>query len=258
MSEALTIPAWVPDGVRLMYEVSDLKNDCAQRLLTDERMKPAWTQLKSLIPTDDTPTPSYYPPSLYIKDRKKFINGCSPEEYRDLDRPLTDFDRLSAALYFQVVIAFSQPEPVPVWTTAEAKAMAKPFLDAAKLCETSIEVESAWQYGNPPKLIKEDLVNALKATRDYLAGQGQMRLMANNPRVLKRSRGEDSDTMRAHARVIAVLIRDLFGPFKRDFPHAAVARILTVSLNRNEDLDDLKKTIPEWCDDLPTPISATA
>lgn len=251
MSEALTIPSWVPDGVRLMYEVSELKNNCAQRLLTDQRMKPAWTQLKSLAPVDDAPTPRYYPPSPYMLERKRFIHGCSPEEYRDIEQPLTDFDRISAALYLQTVIAFSQPQAIPTWTTAEAKAMAKPFLEAAKLCDASIEAESAWRYGDPPRLIKEDLVSALKMTRDYLLNQGQMRLMVSNPRVLDRRRGEDSDTMRAHARVIAVLIRDLFGPFTRDFPHAAVARILVVSLNRDDDLDGLKKSVPEWCKSLP-------
>jgi hypothetical protein len=258
MTESVTIPAWVPDGVRLMYEVSELKNDCARRLLTDQRMKPAWTQLKGLMPADDAPTPSYYPPSPYIQERRRFIIGCSPEEYGNLDQPLTDFDRLSAALYFQTVITFSRPEAVPTWTTAEAKAMAKPFLDAAELCDASIKQESTWQYGDPPRLIKEGLVNALKVTRDYLLDQGQMRLMAGNPRVLDRRRGEDSDTMRAHARVIAVLIRDLFGPFTRDFPHAAVARLLLVSLNRNDDLNALKKSVPDWCQSLPTSISATA
>ncbi|MGC5779828.1 hypothetical protein [Methylobacterium sp. NFXW15] len=256
MNEALTIPGWVPDGVRLMYEVGPLKNECARRLLTDPRMKAAWTELRKLVPRGDAPTPSYHPPSSYMQERSKFISpGCSPEKYNDVGAPLSDFDRLAAALYYQVILTLSQIEKPMTWTVAEARDMAKPYLEAVKLCDDSIKIESIPSWGNPPRLLNEEIVSALKATRDYLFDQAQIRLMANNPRVLESH--ETSDPLRAHARSIATMVRDLFGPFPKDFPHAPVTRIFMVSLNENGDIDAMKRRVVKWCQAGPVPISIT-
>lgn len=257
MNKALAIPEWVPDGVRLMYEVGPLKNECARRLLTDPRMKAAWTELRKLVPRGDAPTPSYHPPSSYMRERSKFISpGCSPEKFNDASPPLSDFDRLSAALYYHVVLSLSQIEKPVTWTVAEARDMAKPYLEAVELCDASIKIESIPSWGNPPHLLNEELVTALRVTRDYLFDQAQMRLMLNNPRVLESH--ETSDPLRAHARSIGAMVRDLFGPFPKDFPHAPVNRIFMVSLNETGDIDAMKRRVVKWCQAGPTPISTAA
>ncbi|MCJ2052802.1 hypothetical protein [Methylobacterium sp. J-070] len=245
MSEPLTIPPWVPNGVRLMYEVGPLKNECSRRLLTDTRMKAAWTQLRNLVPASDAPTPTYYQPSPYMQERVNCIGpGCDLQDW-ELDEDLTDFDRLSAALYYEIVGALSQTQEPVSCTTAEAEAWAKPYFDAAKICDLQIKVESAWKF-------KEDLITALEKTRAYLLEQGHMRRMASNPRVLDRRSDEDSDKLRAQVRSVAVASRDLFGPFAREFPHAAVARIAVVSLNRTDAIDKaLKNSVARWCENLP-------
>lgn len=252
MTEAPTIPAWVPDGVRLMYEVGPLKNDCARRLLTDARMKAAWTQLRNLVPATDAPTPRYYPPSSYMQERMKFMGpGCNLENW-EIDQNLTDFDRLSAALYYEIVAILSQPQEPVTCTVAEAEAWAKPYFDAADICDLQIKVESPWQF-------KNEIVSSLEITRDYLRHQGQMRLMKSNPRVLDRRSDSNSDRLRAHVRAVAVAARNLFGPFATEFPHAAVGRFAVVSLDRTDTIDKaFRKTVARWCEDLPTPTSATA
>lgn len=258
MTEALTIPAWVPNGVRLMYEVGPLKNDCARRLLTDPRMKAAWIELKKLVPKSDAPSPSYHPPSAYMLERMDFLkNSCDLKDW-ELDENLSDFDRLSAALYYRVVIMLSQVQEPVTWTVAEANQLAEPYLEAAKLCDAAIDAESILTWGNPPRLLKEDLVRALKTTRDYLHDEGQMLLMRSNPRVLDRHESAESDKLRAHARSVAAVVRDLFGPFPGDFPHGPVTRIFMVSLDRSGDIDAMKRRVTKWCQAGPTPISIPA
>ena len=134
--------------------------------------------------------------------------------------------------------------------------LTKPYLEAVKLCDASIKIESIPSWGNPPRLLNEELVSALKVTRDYLFDQAQMRLMANNPRVLESH--ETSDPLRAHARSIGAMVRDLFGPFPKDFPHAPVTRIFMVSLNEIGDIDAMKRRVVKWCQAGPAPISITA
>lgn len=258
MSEVFTIPPWVPNGVRLIYEVGPLKNECSRRLLTDVRMKPAWIELKKLVPKSDAPLPSYLPPSAYMQQRMNFMrNSCDLKNW-ELDEDLSDFDRLSAALYYHVIVMLSQVQEPVTWTVAEANQLAAPYLEAVKLCDAAIDAESILKWGNPPRLLKKDLVHALKTTREYLHDEGQMLLMKSNPRVLDRHESEESDRLRAHARSVAAVVRDLFGPFAGDFPHGPVTRIFMVSLDQSGDVDAMKKRVTKWCQAGPTPISTPA
>lgn len=232
MNKRPAIPAWVPRGVVLMQQVAGLTNEVAERLIIDPRMEQAWKDLQRLPE----------PPDLGERI-SKIRPGFSPDAYSEEGLELTTFDRQSAALFYQAMIEVYQPQR-RYWTKGEAEKLAKPFLDAAALCEESAREDSTIRHRN-------DLLEALKLVGDYFQFQGDVRKMRSNPRVLGRRLPGVSDEKRGHARMIATMIRDLFGPPPGNFPHSAVARFVVVSLETADEIDVLKESVRDWCSNLP-------
>jgi hypothetical protein len=215
-----------------MCEVAGLKNEIADRLLTDRRMEQAWKDLRDL------------PEPVDLQARLQAIRpGFSPDAYREGSFDLTPFDRQSAALFYQVTHEVHQPER-NYWTKGEADKLAQPFLDAAKLCEESARTDITIQR-------RDDLLKALRLVGGYLQDQGNMRQMSENPRVIGRRLPDVTDEKRGHARMIATIIRGLFSPPAKDFPHSAVGRFMAVSLGIEDDVLLLKNSVRSWCKDLP-------
>lgn len=232
MRRPVAIPTWVPFGAKAMQEVAGLNNEVATRLLIDLRMEQAWKDLKDLPePTD-------------LQDRLLRIpGGLSPDAYGIEIGSLTAFDRQSAALFYRVMIEVYQPQRT-YWTKGEADKLAQPFLDAANLCREA-------PHTDPTIGMRHDLLDALHLVGKYLEDQGQMRQMRENPRVIGRRLPEVSDEKRGHARMIAMIIRDLFSPPAGDFPHSAVGRFMAVSLDLDDDVLVLKDSVRSWIKDLP-------
>lgn len=232
MNRQIAIPSWVPHGAKVMHEVAGLNNEVAARILTDGRMEQAWKDLREL------PAPADLQERLL-----KIRPGFSPDAYREGGFDLAPFDRQSAALFYQVVLEFYQPERA-YWTKSEAAEISQPYMDAAKLCEESARTDATIQQ-------REDLLTALRIVGEYFQFQGNMRQMRGNPRVIDRRRPKVSDEKRGHARMIATTIRDLFSPPAGEFPHSAVGRFMAVSLDIDDDVLVLKDSVRSWCKDLP-------
>lgn len=232
MSRPSGIPSWAPRGTVLMQEAAGLTNEVADRLLRDPRMEQAWKDLQRL------------PEPADLQERIGRIRaGFSPDAYTQEKLDLTAFDRQSAALFYQVMVEVYQPERT-YWTKGEADKLAIPFLDAARLCEESARNDSMIR-------MRSDLLEALKLVGSYFQSQGAMRQMRSNPRVLGRRLPGVSDEKRGHARMVATMIRDLFGPPPGNFPHSAVARFVAVSLGTDDEIDELKESVRDWCKSLP-------
>ena len=233
MSRQITIPPWVPHGVKATYEFAELNNDVAQRLLADERMEQAWKDLKSLSKSVGS-----------AQRIEKIRQGFFLHHYDESVENFTDFDYQAASLFHQVMVETHQPART-YWTAGDAAKLAQPFLNAAKLCDEAHSYDFTLHFN-------EELQQSLAVVKSYFREQARMLQMRDNPRVLGRRLPGVSDEKRGHARMIATIIRALFSPPPDDdFPHSAVARLMAVSLAIDDDVLELKDSVRSWCRDLP-------
>lgn len=227
MKKRSPVPGWVPDGVKAMHQVAEMDNEIAWRLLTDERLEKAWEDLRTM------------PEPLDIEDRIKRIDRAfSPDKYGKPCCALTNFDRQAAALYYEIVLEMHQLQRT-YWSAADARKIAKPYLDAAKQCEIAIEEDELLRW-------RPDIIDALRIAGAYLGQQGEMRSMRGNPRVVGHSLDPASDEKRGHSQFIATKVVELFAPVGK-FPNAIIARFLAVSLDLEDDIELLRDSVYEWC-----------
>ncbi|MGN8092255.1 hypothetical protein [Methylobacterium sp. 22177] len=259
MSTKVKIPAWAPHGVASLYEVFGLDNIYSQRLISDKRMKDVWKQLKASTKNADTVIPSWYhrynkasaeirkdnEPLKHlfsfelpedVRDKILSIDECCiPNTYDQGYRDLTVFDYLSAALFFSVTAEMINPGrsyPSKVW----AETQAKPYSEAAELCRFSID-------NDPYIRLNFELIDALKIVETYFQDGAVMRRMESNPRVVPRGLGRISDEKRGHYDLVSSIVESLFGPFTAEFPKSAVARIVAVTLNTDDDSKEKVKAL---------------
>jgi|GEM_PF-6963877 len=191
IADSAEIPPWVPQSVKqialaLPVWKSRDGDPLGRRLLLDERMEGVWRELAK------------HPVGAltYQSDWEKL--GHWQLEQGDV----SDQDRAFAAFFVRVVFRFC--DGLPVRTRSDAEADAKPYSDAADICQQ--EIDSG--------LLLPELVRAYAAVQRDLAWKAQMRAgsLGNDATIVGRSaKLRADDRLRVGCRFIGNATRAIFG-----------------------------------------------
>jgi hypothetical protein len=245
---------WVPHAVRDIAQAIAFKSDIATRLTSDARMKPVWKWLKrraqEIHDRDELAERLSVLPKRWLLDHWGLsvrLGALTFEERAPLLGFSEDYaplpDHACAAFCACVIITLAVNNQAV--TRAGIEAQTREWRHGVDLCRAALAFPGRAQHD-------PELAAHLSAAAEYFeecAEYIESSAPLNRPYYLQRSCGERSggdDNVRAHARVIAIGARAIFG----EFLYGIVATVLSVARQTGVK----ERNVRDWCADLPPAI----
>ena len=207
-------------------------SEVVKRLLTDDRMQSVWRFLLRQNADQES------------VNRHILFNDVGLPPTWDADKAFSPQERAAAAFFASIVDDLTRkPDLIK---RADAKARAKPFLDAAKLCREMIEHAGGYERGfdEMGEPLDFNLKKALGVVANILEHEGKRASAINDPLSIKRSaKDRADDELRVKTRKVAATMMSIYGSRNYEI----TARVVSIAL----DVEVSKKDIENWCADIP-------